>query len=142
MFKSLQMFHLHFHPLGEDAASEGHGGFVSTSLEIARFGAATVALGLLPAVLVLALFRADISRWWVKCFWRHHVIVCGHCTRTLILIKDLRDRKPPRRVVFIGHCPVPQAELPTGVLYLNYRELRKVAKEWLSRNLLDSQNLA
>jgi len=118
VFKSLQMFHLHFHPLGGHAASEGHDGHVSTALEVARFGAATVALGLLPAVLVLALFRADISRWWVRCGWRHHVIVCGHCTRTLSLIKDLRRQKPGRRVVFIGHCPAPQAELPDGVLYL------------------------
>ena len=117
-FKSLQMFHLHFHPLGGHPASHGEGEFVSTVLEFARFGAAAVALGLLPAVVVLALFRADISRSWVKCFWRHHVIVCGHCTRTLSLIKELCTQKPKRRVVFIGPCPAPQAELPPGVLYL------------------------
>jgi hypothetical protein len=118
VFKSLQMFHLHFHRLGEHAAAKGTAGFVSTPLEFARFGAAVVGLGLLPAVLVFALFRADISRWWVRRFWRRHVIVCGHCTRTLSLIKDLRRQKPARHVVFIGHCPAPLAELPAGVLYL------------------------
>ena len=138
VFKSLQMFHLHFHPLkpkvpqtgtapapptpmhehAMDHGEDGEDGDVPLLLEIARFGAATVALGLLPAVLVLALFRADISRRWVRYFWRNHVIVCGHCTRTLSLIKDLRRQRLKRRVVFIGRCPASQSELPHGVLHL------------------------
>ena len=118
VFLSLQMFHLHFHALGEHAASDVHGGFVTGALQFARFGAAAVGLGLLPALLLLALFGTDIFRWWVKCFWRNHIIVCGHCTRAFSLIKDLRLQNPARRVVFIGHCPVPRAELPSGVLLL------------------------
>ena len=40
IFKSLQMFHLHFHPLHEHGATHGSSGFVSPLLEVARFGAA------------------------------------------------------------------------------------------------------
>jgi voltage-gated potassium channel Kch len=119
IFKSLQMFHLHFHPLGAPAAAEeDESGTVPTNLQIARFGAAVVALGLLPAVLVLALFRADLSRSWVKWFWRRHVIVCGRGSPALSLVRDLCLQKPKPRVVFIGHCHAPQVDLPSGVLYL------------------------
>lgn len=110
IFQAFQLFHLHFHA--------AHGESVPFSLEIARFGAATVGLGLLPSFLVLAFFRADLTRFWVRCIWRNHAIVCGHCPRTLTLVRDLISSKTTRKVVLIANAPIPASEIPGGVFFI------------------------
>ena len=112
LFKSLQLFHLHYHPEPE-GAPVGHA--VPWTLEVARFGAGLWALALFPALLAF-LFERSMFGWWVRRNWSDHVVVWGHCARTLNLVVDLH--KVGRRVVFIGTCPVPQAQLPRGVLFV------------------------
>lgn len=112
-FQSLQMFHLHYHA--------PHDGSKPLTLEVARFGAACFGLGLLPAMLGVSLFRGDWRRFCARHFWGGQVVVCGHCSRTLSLLKDLRTARPGQnrqRVVFVGHCPSPFGDLPPGVVHL------------------------
>ena len=115
-FHALQMFHLHFHPL--------HDGSMPLALELGRFGAACFGLGLLPAMLGVSLFRGDWRRFCARNLWRGHVVVCGHCTRTLSLLQDSRAARPGQkrpRVVFIGRCPSAADEVPPGVVHLEGR---------------------
>lgn len=114
VFLTLQMFHLHFHPLHATPAPNPTGS-ISPELQIARFAAAAVALGLVPGLVVVGLFGHRIRRFWVKHFWNHHVIVCGHCSRAMSLIADLQ--RHGRRVVFIGHCPDLQSSVPKKVFH-------------------------
>ena len=110
LYKSLQLFHLHYHP---EPGNGSHAADIPWALQAARFGAGLWALALFPSLVVL-LFETSVFAWWVRRFWSDHVVVWGHCTRTLNLVVDLH--KAGRRVVFIGHCPVPQAQLPRRVL--------------------------
>lgn len=114
-FRSLQLFHLHFHRYHESHPPH-HGESIHAiplSLQIARFGAGFWALAIFPAALGWV-FSDGLSRWWARLTWSGHVVVCGHCSRTLSLIADLRGK----RVIFIGRCPSPKTELPTGVVFL------------------------
>jgi len=122
-FHALQLFHLHFHPLhGEVGTLLSGGGRVTVQLEAARFGAGIIGLGLLPSMLAVSLFKGDWRRICVKYRWKGHVIVCGHCSRTMSFIRDLQLRpatgKRPR-VVFIGQCPSRDGELPARVHHLD-----------------------
>lgn len=100
-------------------------------LEVARFGAGFWALSLLPVLLVW-FFNERFHRWWVRCFWRGHTVVSGHCDRTLSLIQDLR--RVGEKIVFIGQCPGADAELPHGILYLPNGNRR--AAGWLPSTAL------
>jgi hypothetical protein len=168
-FRSLQMFHVHFHglpyekkpgfheelaekrralseklraevrvkageapsglPLADPAAEAGvmkavddtlrihyqHKEWVPPVLDVARHVAAVLALGLIPAMLGLAIFRGAWLRYSAKHRWKDHAVVFGQCMRTLSLIHDLQ--RTGSKVVLIGHCPTPENELPAGVLY-------------------------
>lgn len=120
LYKSLQLFHLHYHPEPEGAPA-GHA--VPWTLEVARFGAGLWALALFPALVAL-LFERSVFGWWVRRFWSGHMVVWGHCSRTLSLVVDLH--KAGHRVVFIGKCPVPQTQLPRGVLFVEGSTSRAV----------------
>ncbi len=111
LYKSLQLFHLHYHP----APGPGYVEDIPLALQVARFGAGLWALALFPA-LVAFLFERKVFGWVVRRYWTDHTVVWGHCTRTLNLVQDLH--RAGRRVVYIGACPVPQEQLPRGVLYL------------------------
>ncbi len=107
LFQALQLFHLHWHwPHGEE---------VPLVLEVARFGAGGLGLAIIPLVLGYV-FDGEVRRWWARKCWNGHVVVCGHCSRALSLLYDLRESG--RKVVFIGRCPAPHTELPHGVLYI------------------------
>lgn len=120
LFKSLQLFHLHHYPFPKGV----HSGALPWTLQVARFGAGLWALALLPALLGL-LFHGAVARWWVRRAWSGHYIVWGHCRRALNLVTDLAAEG--RRVVFIGQCPVPQAQLPRRVVFMESGEDRAVA---------------
>jgi|GEM_PF-3184580 len=128
VFRTLQLFHLHFYDLHEAALHSSHPlhlkeglAHIPWELNVARFGAGIVALGLIPAMLAIKLFRGDLRKFMAKNRWSGHIIVCGHCSRAVSLIKELAAKNAQGRkhkVVLIGHCPVPVAELPSAVLYL------------------------
>jgi hypothetical protein len=99
LYRSMQMLHLHFH---WDHDEKGDGPVMPLTLQIARFGSGTIALAILPLLLGFV-FSGRVRRWWVLKTWRGHVVVVGHCTRSLSLLEDLHRQR--RRVVFIGRCP-------------------------------------
>lgn len=109
VFSTLQLFHLHFHPCHVDGEE-----VVPFSLHVARFAAAAVGLGVLPAMLVVTLFHGDLKRWWVRRSWRGHTVVCGNCSRTRALAKDLRSIG--RKVVLIGNHP--PEDISEGLVHL------------------------
>lgn len=112
LYMSLQLFHLHFHA----PTAEPHGAHpIPISLEVARFGAGLWALSLYSTLLAL-LFQPALRRWRVRRFWKDHVVVWGHCDRTLNLVLDLSHEG--RHVVFIGKSPIPPARLPRKVAFL------------------------
>lgn len=110
LYKTLQLFHLHYHP-HPDGAEPNHAPPPGI-LEVARFGAGLAALALLPTMLGF-LFAGPIGALYVRLLWKNHVIVYGHCLRTLSFIRDLASSS--KKVVFVGKCPVPLTELPAGV---------------------------
>ena len=105
-FKSLQLFHLHYHPYPEFHTAQPAGGGageqgVGWAIQVARFGGALWGLAILPVV-VGFLFERRLDQWWVRRFWSGHTVVCGTCSRTHALITDLRTRGC--RVVWVGRC--------------------------------------
>lgn len=114
VFKSLQLFHLHYHPFPE-AVAQAHHGTVPWTIEVARFAGALWGLALLP-LLVVFLFEERVHRWWVGRLWKGHYVVCGGCQRAQALVRDLRRQR--RRVVLVGRCSGMRDALPPGVLYL------------------------
>jgi hypothetical protein len=116
LFKSLQLFHLHYHPFPEGTVGVVTDQAVPWTIEIARFGAGLWALSLLPA-LIAVFFEERIKLWWIKCFWRDHYIVCGECSRSLALVRDLRRER--LKVIMIGTCSHDDLNLPAGVVHLN-----------------------
>jgi hypothetical protein len=117
MFKSLQLFHLHYHPLPGSESTEGMhtSPSVPWTIEVARFGAGLWALTLLPALIGL-FFEERIRIWWVKKIWKKHYVVCGECSRTMALVRDL-DREKKRVVLISTHQPEKNS-LPKGVIFL------------------------
>jgi voltage-gated potassium channel Kch len=116
LFKSLQLFHLHYHPFpgsGEEIQESVHS--IPWWLEIARFGSGLWALSLFPALIGL-FFEDRIKLWWVRLFRHNHYIVCGECSRSLALVGDLRHEK--QKVIMIGTCLPEELNLPAGVVYL------------------------
>ena len=73
------------------------------------------ALALYPALLAV-FFEPTLSLWAVTRFWEGHVVVWGHCGRTLNLVLDLA--REGQRVVYIGQCPMPPAQRPSGVVFV------------------------
>lgn len=114
-FKSLQLFHLHYHPFPGSAETEEPALSISGWLEIARFGAGLWALSLFPALIGL-FFEDRIKLWWIRIFWHNHYIVCGECSRSLALVRDLRLEK--LNVIMIGTCLPEGMNIPAGVVYL------------------------
>ncbi len=115
LFKSLQLFHLHYHPFPGIAESEGIDHSIPCWLEIARFGAGLWALSLFPALIGL-FFEERLRLWWIRLFWQNHYVVCGECSRSLALVRDLRNSK--QKVIMIGSCPPEGLNLPDKVVYL------------------------
>lgn len=115
IYKTLQLFHLHFHPFPEGAGAdvERASQHVPWIMEIARFGTGAWALALIPATFFL-LFRDYVLRRWTALFWRNHVVVCGDCPRTVSLVRDLR--RAGRHVVLVHRRA--DTDLLPGVLCL------------------------
>ena len=120
VYKSLQMMHLHYHPHPdahdeEDAAAHPleH---TPITLEIARFGAGLLSLAIVPGFVAL-LFQDRLFRWWARARWSNHVVVYGHSSRALSLVRDLRAGR--HNVFLIGHTPGHGADLPRGVCYID-----------------------
>ena len=127
LFKSLQLFHLHYHPYAEESAPQTSSDFGTKAavaahpqegweLEVARFGAALYGLAILPLVLGFA-FERRLHQWWVGRFWSGHYVVCGTCVRTHSLVTDLRSRG--HRVVWVGRCADGQHAEATWVLRID-----------------------
>lgn len=140
LFKSLQLFHLHYHPEparhdatppsrhSEDSAPASNVPPHDTerprhdtprirwSLEIARFGCALWGLAILP-VFAGFLFERRVQQWWVMHWWKKHYVVCGDCSRTRALVADLSKKK--RRVVWVGRCSADDHEPPRHVFRID-----------------------
>jgi hypothetical protein len=140
-YKSLQLFHFHFDTV------PGGVGSIHWNLQVARFGAGLWELAFFPALAGL-FFKSRILAWYRRLLWHDHFVVWGHCTRTLSLVLDLH--REGKRVVFIGHCPIPRGQLPWGVFFLESSDAREAplrqaalsrARQLVALNESDTENL-
>lgn len=140
LFKSLQLFHLHYHPEPTPHEPAPPGGTPSVhapaadipvvtsarhlpdtaesrwSIEIARFGCALWGLAILP-VFAGFLFERRVQQWWVMHWWKKHYVVCGDCSRTRALVADLSKKK--HRVAWVGRCAADDHEPPRHVFRID-----------------------
>ena len=115
LFKTLQLFHLHYHPFPDDFCCHEKVD-IPIALDIARFGGGLWALTLLPALIGI-FFQERLRLWWIRRIWRNHYIVCGECSRSLSLVRDLRSEG--KKVVIIGTCKWVKNSLPGGVVHFD-----------------------